>query len=101
MSLSSIFNDGYRAEKVNSNVLAVKYSIVGYTQVYAFDFAARVMVTRTDSHGDGGAVVTPFSQLDHDVLIDFRDKLVELGGTPPALSASAPASPAADKKFRL
>lgn len=101
MSLSSIFNDDYRAEKVNSNVLSVRYIIAGYPQLYAFDFAARVMVTRTDGYGDAGAVVTPFSQLDPDMLIDFRDKLVELGGTPPPLSASTPATPSADKKFRL
>lgn len=100
MSLSSIFNEEYRADMVNSNVLAVRYDVGGYTSLYAFDFAARVLVTRTDGYGAAGAVVTPFSQLDHDMLIEFRDKLVELGGKPPPLSAASPVS-GAGNKFKL
>lgn len=55
--------------------------------IYAYyDFAQRVrMSSVTGSH-----VVTPFSELDRDVLVAARDKLVELGGQPPQLQPEAP-----------
>ncbi len=54
--------------------------------IYAYyDFAQRLrMSSITGSH-----VVTPFSELDRDVLVAARDKLVELGGQPPQLAAEA------------
>lgn len=51
--------------------------------IYAYyDFTQRVrMSSVTGSH-----VVTPFAELDRDVLVAARDKLVELGGQPPQLA---------------
>jgi hypothetical protein len=42
------------------------------------------MMVRTGS-SEGGITVTPFSQLDRDVIVAARDRLVELGGAPPEL----------------
>ena len=54
--------------------------------IYAYyDFAQRVRV----SPGQGSPVVTPFAELDRDVVTAARDKLVELGGQPPQLAPEA------------
>jgi hypothetical protein len=50
-----------------------------------YDFAQRVRL----SPGSGGHVVTPFADLDREVLVAARDKLVELGGQPPQLPPEA------------
>lgn len=99
MELKDAFNNtGYSATKSNPFVLDLYYSSHGGSVYIAVDFITRTMVTR-NSYGDAGVVVTPFSQLDRDVLIGLRDKLVELGGTPPELPAEAPTPPAAPRKF--
>ena len=102
MSLSDDFNSNdYRAQKINGFVLGVSYSHGGGSSVYyAYDFMARVLVTRTAS-SDGGTVVTPFAQLDRDGLIAMRDQLVKLGGNPPQLPPETPATQAAQNKFNL
>lgn len=100
MALSDQFNKDYTARKDNDYVLSVYYSSQGGGTYIAFDFLTRTMVTRS-GYGDGGLVVTPFSQLDRDMLINMRDTLVELQGKPPELPAesSSPAAPA--RKFNL
>lgn len=100
MSLTEEFNDDYEAEKENDFVLSVSYSVKGYTTVLAYDFMARVMTLRTPDHGDGGAVVVPFSQLDREVLVKMRDKLLDLEGHPPELPAEAPSNPGNTRSLR-
>lgn len=100
MSLSDRFNNGYEARKENDNVLSIKYGVYGSNTYLAFDFMARVMVARTGS-SDGGLNVTPFAELDRDMLIAMRDKLVALKGNPPELPPEAPAAQPAQKKFNL
>ena len=85
MGLKAEFNANYVATKENDFVLGVQYTAGGYTNSMLYDFNARIMFARTRGHGDGGISITPFSQLDRDTLIDFREKLLELGGHPPEL----------------
>lgn len=60
--------------------------------VHRFDFALRIMYSTTNTN-DGGVTITPFSQLDREVLEALRNRLIELGGNPPALApAAAPVS---------
>ncbi|MEZ0261136.1 MAG: hypothetical protein ACAH80_09010 [Alphaproteobacteria bacterium] len=101
MGLTAAFNAQYRAVKNNDYVLSVHYEASGYDNILTFDFMARVMIMRTSSHGDGGAVVTPFSQLDRDTLVEFREKLIELKGNPPELSPEKPAVGQPGNKFNL
>lgn len=56
---------------------------------YFYDFSAKVMVTST-SNSEGGYAVTPFSQLDQEMLKTYRDALIELGGHPPELQTALP-----------
>ena len=100
MPLTPRFNESYRASRESDNVLVVRYTIGGNTTYLAFDFMARIMLARTGS-GDGGLNVTPFSQLDRDMLIEMRDKLVELKGNPPELPPEAPGAQAPSRKFNL
>jgi hypothetical protein len=101
MSLKDQFNDKYTVRKDNDYVLSLWYSSQGGYVYTSFDFMTRVMVMRT-GNGDGGLAVTPFSQLDRDMLINMRDTLVELGGKPPELAAETPASLSPPtKKFNL
>ena len=101
MSLKDQFNDKYTVRKDNDYVLSLWYSSQGGYVYTAFDFMTRTMITRSGS-SDGGLVVTPFSQLDRDMLINMRDTLAELGGKPPELPAETPASLSAPaKKFNL
>lgn len=56
-----------------------------------YDFIGRIMCSTLGGHSDS-MNVTPFSQLDPEVLATMRAKLVELGGNPPELAKpSAPA----------
>lgn len=89
MSLKDSFNDqNYNFSKRTDTVLGVGNGVNGFY----FDFALRVM-----SVGNGGAV--PFSQLDRDMLVELRDKLMALGGHPPELPAEAPSNPGSNRKF--
>lgn len=99
MSLKDQFNGAYCARKDNDYVLGLYYSAQGGSTYMSFDFMTRTMVTR-NSYGDAGLVVTPFSQLDRDVLINMRDTLIELDGKPPELAPEASAAPA-PRKFNL
>lgn len=56
---------------------------------FYYDFAQRIRLHSIE----GGYAVTPFAELDRDMLIAARDKFVELGGKPPELPAEAPANP--------
>jgi hypothetical protein len=102
MPLTDDFNQNdYKAQKINGFVLGVSYSNGGGSSIYlAYDFMARVMVTRTGS-SDGGTVVTPFSELDRGALISMRDELTRLGGNPPELPPETPASAAPQRKLNL
>jgi hypothetical protein len=82
-SLSEQFNR-YNAVRVWDSVLRVDSTL----QSFHYDFVLRIMY--------GYDCVTPFSQLDRDVLIGARDKLIALGGytswqeVPEALRAKSP-----------
>lgn len=94
------FNNQYMARKENDYVLCLYYGAQGGSTYMAFDFLTRTMVTRNGS-SDGGLCVTPFSQLDRDMLINLRDTLVELKGNPPELPAEENFIKASPKKFSL
>ncbi len=81
VSLTDSFN-AMSARMQSSATLGV-YNAVNW--VY-YDFAQRLLMTARE----GGFETTPFAQLDREVLVAARDKLVELGGKPPALPAEAP-----------
>ena len=49
-----------------------------------YDFLSRLLLTSNSN----GVNTTPFSQLDPEVLEFMRDKLIELGGKPPALAGN-------------
>ena len=67
MSLADDFKRSHSSDKVNDSVLKVSN---GYFSC-VYDFTQRVVYT-------GEGVLTPFSQLDREVLILMRDRLVEL-----------------------
>ncbi len=90
MELKDSFN-GYRREKLNANVLLVGNGV----HFFYYDFAQRLMTTAV--HHGGGA--TPFDQLDREVLVAMRDKLIELGGNPPALAPLASTPPGNARKL--
>ena len=100
MSLKDRFNNIYSAQKTNDYVLDLTYSSQAGAVYISLDFMTRTMISRT-GYGDGGLAVTPFSQLDRDMLIDMHDTLTELGGKPPALPPETPSTQAAVKKFNL
>ncbi len=89
-SLSDSFNGDFEASKLNGAVLYVSNGAYDYY----YDFTQRILTA-----GRGGVV--PFAQLDRDVLIMMRDKLVSLGGDPPELAPEAPATQAPVRKFNL
>ncbi len=90
MDVKTAFNDQYKAVKSNDYVLDISfYSNNQSTIFHTFDFMSRLLITGRGS-SSVGFNVTPFSQLDRDMLVTMRDKLVELGGTPPDLPAEAP-----------
>jgi hypothetical protein len=103
MGLSDAFDDTlrYTIRRETPAVLSVRYDVAGATNVLIYDFVGRVMITRTGGHGDGGIYVTPFAQLDRETLIEMRDKLIALKGTPPDLPPEAPATLAPANKLRL
>ncbi|MDI1228225.1 MAG: hypothetical protein PSY14_11125 [bacterium] len=49
-----------------------------------YDFAQRLRVTNGQN-----PIIVPFTEIDRDVLVAARDKLVELGGQPPQLAPEA------------
>lgn len=79
-SLKDSFN-AMGARMANLSVLSMHN---GATWVY-YDFTNRVRMTPIE----GGQLVTPFPDLDRDVLVAARDALIELGGKPPALPPEA------------
>jgi hypothetical protein len=100
LSLADQFNGQYTARKSNDYVLDLYYSVHAGSTYISFDFMTRAMFTR-NGHGDGGIVVTPFSQLDRDMLINMRDTLIELGGKPPELAPEPSTLTLSGKKFNL
>lgn len=103
MSLAADFNDNdYGTRKINDYVLGVSYNYGGgSTTYYTYDFLARVLTVRTGS-SDGGAFVVPFSRLDRDSLDTLRERLVQLGGKPPAPGGDAgPSLPPSGRSLNL
>ncbi len=91
MDAKTAFNEQYKAVKANEYVLDISFYSSNQSTIYhTFDFMSRTLITGRSS-SSVGFNVTPFSQLDRDMLITMRDKLVELGGTPPELPNEAPA----------
>lgn len=58
--------------------------------IYIFDFEFCTVTTLSRGGRGGGeeAQVLPFSAMGENVLTKMREKLLELGGNPPALSAA-------------
>lgn len=90
--LKTAFN-GYAAEKVSDTLLRVHNGRYNFF----YDFTQRVMTTAVHQAGN----TTPFSQLDREVLVEAREKLIALGGNPPELPDEKPAAPKAGGKFNL
>ncbi|MBL8712062.1 MAG: hypothetical protein JNM12_04115 [Alphaproteobacteria bacterium] len=91
MDVKAAFNEQYKATMANAYVLDTTFYSPTLGHIYqTFDFMARTLISGRSS-SSAGFTVTPFSQLDRDVLITMRDKLVELGGSPPDLAPEAPA----------
>ncbi|MBL8712064.1 MAG: hypothetical protein JNM12_04125 [Alphaproteobacteria bacterium] len=80
ISLKDSFN-AMGARVQNGSVLSMHN---GATWIY-YDFTNRVRMTPIE----GGHKITPFAELDREVLVAARDALIELGGKPPALPAEA------------
>jgi hypothetical protein len=100
MSLKDQFNSNYSAKMDNEYVLSLYYRAHSGGTYISFDFMTRTMVTR-NGYNDAGLVVTPFSQLDRDMLINMRDTLLEMGGKPPELAPEEPSVTLTGKKFNL
>lgn len=81
-------NNQYNVERTAPAVLRITHS-AGYNSIYQnYDFALRLL-TSAMSGSNGVSVATqPFSQLDAEVLEVLREKLIALGGKPPALPAA-------------
>jgi hypothetical protein len=89
MSLSDIFNDNlYRARKENDTILRVTSgnpeNQYMFSATHYYDFGLREIVI-AKGHGIS---VTPFSQVDREVLETMHAKLTDLGGHPPPLPPS-------------
>lgn len=76
-SLADAFN---KINSVMENAVTLRVYNGGIYTYY--DFAQRVRMSSIT----GSQLVTPFAELDREVLVAARDKLVELGGQPPQLA---------------
>jgi hypothetical protein len=98
------FNDkNYELRKASDQVLTVTISAPHIGTIYTiYDFAARVMYTRTGS-SDGGISVTPFDQMDRESVGFFHQKLKDLDGNPPPLpwTPQKQAKPATGNQLNL
>lgn len=56
--------------------------------IFDFEFCTVTTLSRGAAVGSETAQVLPFSAMNENVLSDMREKLVELGGNPPPLSAT-------------
>ena len=92
-SLKDAFNapGGYEFRKLSNSLLRV----MSDGAFYKFDFALCVMTTRASD----GVALTPFSQLDRETLVEMRDRLVALGGKPPALPDERHTGPVLPRKL--
>lgn len=87
MTLKDSFKTaGYQYEKAAPGTLRVTDAAGIW---YFYDFNMRLM---TAKYGEGLST-EPFSQLDREMLVEMRDKLVSLGGTPPELPAETQTGP--------
>ena len=77
MTLKDAFNSrDYTYSRIGDNILYVDAGTVDYR----YELAMRVVTMSA----------IPFTQLDRDTLSEMRDRLVDLGGKPPALPADTP-----------
>ena len=94
MSFVSEFNTA--AEKASEdcsviNAVSILYATdTGTARVERiYDFLARQMVVSVQVRGGNDTThVVPFADIDRETLGFMREKLVQLGGTPPALPAA-------------
>jgi len=87
MALKDSFNKrSYEFHKMNDSTLRVRHPNDSVS--YRFDFAMRLL---TVQYGEALSVQA-FDRLDREMLIELRDKLVEMGGKPPELPAEQPPS---------
>lgn len=95
MSLKDSFNSkNYNFSKTHD--AALELTSPGNSIHYHYDFTMRLMTARY-----GEALSTqPFSALDRNMLIELREKLLEMGGHPPELPAEQPATPSGPRKFQ-
>lgn len=77
---------GLTFEKANDGCLVYSASH-GNVETYKFyDFIARTVTTSVQVHsGDDNSHVEPFSAIDAETLAFMREKLTDLGGSPPPL----------------
>lgn len=96
MTLKEAFNNNnYDFYKSGDAALRVRGKESGAE--YRYDFGLRLLKVQF-----GQAVsVHPFSQLGRETLIELHDKLVELGGKPPALPREESPSPSAKRGLNL
>lgn len=93
MTLKDAFNKGlYKPQRFGPATLQVEANYV----TYRYDF----LLGHMTAVGHNGVLsVVPFSQIERGVLIDLRDKLVELGGDPPELPAERATGPVQPRKL--
>lgn len=89
------FNEEFNAvsDKIaftkESEVSLAQHMRIRYCDVtLVYDFAHRLLITATSGKSDH-AQVTPFSELDPEVLVEMRNKLIALDGKPPSLPENA------------
>jgi hypothetical protein len=99
MSLTETFN-AFEAKKVSPHAIQV----VSGNFCYHYDFALRQQLawfSPTGSQGWQPFGNAPFSQLDREVLELARNKLIDLGGSPPELPAAQQPDPPKAKGLNL
>ena len=100
MAIRDAFNQQYAAQKFDDNVLSLYHPGRGGGIYIDFDFLTRTMQTHASGTGANISVI-PFSQLDPEVVIELREKLVELGGNPQALSSQDAVQKPASNQLKL
>lgn len=96
MTLKDLFNSStYAFRRLGDAVLSV--SVNGSVSVHHYDFGQRLLTIFAIE----SVSTQPFSQLDREVLIEMRDKLVALGGKPPELPPEKPSGPPVAGRLNL
>ncbi len=90
MPVKEEFNRKVTFTAVNDSTLRISNN--GIYDAY-YDYILRIMVVVD--------FAIPFSQLDRETLIQFRDRLISLGGKPPELPTEAPKAKSASNSLNL